>query len=86
MGRTVTFEPQAFQEFCAWQSVIFDQMASLTVTMAIQFVDLYGTSGSQPVSYKSQEAWSYGLQGKHRLIYQLTDQEIRVLSCRHRRK
>jgi len=88
MRRRVIFEPQAFVDLRQLQGRIvpFSEDLHLVVTQQISFIDQFGTSGSEAVVYESEEAWSRDLLGKHRLIFQINDEEIRILSCRHRRK
>jgi len=88
MRRQVTFEPQAFADFrrLLGRSGPFAEDLSLVVTQQICFIDQFGTSGSDAVIYEDKEAWSRELPGKYHLVFQLSDDDIHIFSCRQRRK
>jgi len=88
MYRRVTFESQAFEDYVRWQtpSMLTDQSSAGFINDAIRIIQLYGHErASVPVTYESEDAWSRHLFGKHHLIYQLSSDEMRILSCRHRK-
>jgi len=88
MRRHVIFEPRAFADFrrLLGRNGLFAEDLSLVATQQICFIDQYGTSGSDAVTHEGKEAWSRELSGKYRLVFQLSDEEIRILSCRQHRK
>ena len=88
MYRRVTFEPQAFLDYTDWQESTFSRVSLVGSLMfdAIQMLIQHGVSEkSTAVTYESMDAWSLKIWRKHHLIYQINDEEIRILSCRYRK-
>ena len=88
MDRRVIFEPQAFEDYLDWQMPAFMSSGFVApmINQLIQMLACYGVSDtSTAVTYESEPAWSLHIWGKHHLIYQINDDEIRILSCQHRK-
>lgn len=81
--RRLTFENEAFDEFTEWATVnkkIFDRIVRLLIEM--QRTPFTGTGKPEPLKHEFKGCWSRRIDQEHRLIYQVTDEAIIVISCR----
>lgn len=81
--RRLTFENEAFDEFTEWATVnkkIFDRIVKLLIE--IQRTPFIGTGKPEPLKHEFRGYWSRRIDQEHRLIYQVTNDTIVVLSCR----
>ena len=81
--RRLTFENEAFDEFTEWATVNkkhFDRIVKLLTE--IQRTPFAGTGKPEPLKYEYKGCWSRRIDQEHRLIYQVTNEAITVLSCR----
>lgn len=81
--RRLTFENEAFDEFAEWATLnkkIFDRIVKLLVE--VQCNPFKGTGKLEPLKHEFKGCWSRRIDQEHRLIYQVTNEAIIVLSCR----
>lgn len=84
MSRKILFESSAFEEFNQWSSSnkkIYQKIVSL-----IKDVDRSPFSGiGKPEALKHDLSgyWSRRITDEHRLVYQITDELIIIVSCRY---
>lgn len=81
--RRLTFENEAFDEFTEWATVnkkMFDRIVRLLIE--VQRTPFSGTGKPEPLKHEFKGYWSRRIDQEHRLVYQVTNDSIVVLSCR----
>ncbi len=82
--RDLEFDPAAFEDLAWW--VRQDRKIALRLIRLIQETqnDPFGGIGKpEPLRYELAGCWSKRIDDEHRLIYQVTDEKIRILACRY---
>ena len=80
--RDLEFDPAAFEDLAWW--VRQDRKIALRLIRLIQETqnDPFGGIGKpEPLRYELAGCWSKRIDDEHRLIYQVTDEKIRILAC-----
>jgi len=78
------FDPAAFDDLAWWVSQ--DRKKALRLVRLIQETqkDPFGGIGKpEPLKHELAGCWSKRIDDEHRLVYQVTENKIRVLACRH---
>jgi len=78
------FDPDAFEDLAWW--VRQDRKIALRLIRLIQETqsDPFGGIGKpEPLRYELAGCWSKRIDDEHRLVYQVTDEKIRILACRY---
>lgn len=81
--RKLVFDDRVFEEFMNWASEdrkIFLKIGELI--REIQRTPFEGTGKPEPLKHQLKGFWSRRITQEHRLIYEVTNEEIRVISCR----
>lgn len=81
--RKIALLPKAFDEFSVWaeeDSRILIRI--LALIKDIQRDPFLGIGKPEPLKHKFKGLWSRRINTEHRLIYQITDEEIVIVSCR----
>lgn len=81
--RKIALLPKAFDEFSFWaeeDSRILIRI--LALIKDIQRDPFLGIGKPEPLKHKFKGLWSRRINKEHRLIYQITDEEIVIVSCR----
>lgn len=81
--RVLEFSAQGFEDLTWW--VNFDRKKALRLLRLIEETrtDPFGGIGKpEPLKYDLKGCWSKRIDDEHRLVYEPTDDRIRVLSCR----
>lgn len=84
MSRKILFEFSAFEEFNQWSSS--DKKIYQKIVSLIKDVDRSPFSGiGKPEALKHDLSgyWSRRITDEHRLVYQITDELIIIVSCRY---
>jgi toxin YoeB len=80
--RDVRFSGAAFEQYSAWakrQPKIFERLQRLiNETRRTPFE---GTGKPEPLKGDLRGCWSRRIDDEHRLIYEVRDTEIKILSC-----
>jgi len=82
--RNLEFDPDAFEDLAWW--VRQDRKIALRLIRLIQETqsDPFGGIGKpEPLRYELAGCWSKRIDDEHRLVYQVTDEKIRILACRY---
>jgi len=82
--RDLEFDPSAFEDLAWWVSQ--DRKKALRLIRLIQETqkDPFGEIGKpEPLKHELAGCWSKRVDDEHRLVYQVTENKIRVLACRH---
>jgi len=78
------FDPLAFEDLAWW--VEKDRKKALRIIKLIQEVQkspFQGIGKPEPLKHELAGCWSRRIDGEHRLVYQVQENKIRVLSCRY---
>ncbi|MEB3282088.1 MAG: Txe/YoeB family addiction module toxin [Lyngbya sp.] len=84
MRRRIVFEASAFEDFNA--SATQDKKLYGKIIKLIQDIDrspFEGLGKPEPLKYELSGFWSRSLNNEHRLVYQVTDDEIIIASCKY---
>ena len=82
--RKITFEIKAFEEFTYWANndkKIFKKILSLLKDT--QKNPFSGLGKPEALKHELQGCWSKRINQEHRLVYQVEDDSIVILSCRY---
>lgn len=82
--RNLEFDPAAFDDLAWW--VQSDRKKSLRILRLIQETidDPFGGIGKpEPLKHELAGCWSKRIDDEHRLVYQVSDDKIRILACRY---
>jgi toxin YoeB len=80
--RTINFVPKAFDEFMAWEQrdkKMFRRLARLLDEVRRTPFD--GTGKPEPLKGNLRGYWSRRIDDEHRLVYEVSPTEIKVISC-----
>jgi toxin YoeB len=83
-ARSLVFDPSAFEDLAWW--VGQDRKQALRIIELIRDVqrDPFGGIGKpEPLKHEFKGCWSRRIDREHRLVYQVTEEQIRVLACRY---
>jgi len=82
--RALEFSPQGFEDLTWWVNT--DRKKALRLLRLIlesQTEPFGGIGKPEPLKYDLAGAWSKRIDDEHRLVYEVTQDKIRVLSCRN---
>ena len=83
MKRRILFEAEAFTDFNEWTKIdrkIYNKIVELLKD--IERSPFSGIGKPEPLKYELSGFWSRRISDEHRLVYQVTDQEIFVAACK----
>ena len=81
--RNIAFESRCFEEFNHW--AIEDRKVYTKIVELINDIQRHPFSGIgklEPLKHKLKGCWSRRITDEHRLVYQVNDTEIIVISCK----
>jgi toxin YoeB len=79
----ITFEREAFEQFNAWATEdkkIYDKIVKLIDDILRN--PFKGLGKPEPLKYELKGCWSRRITDEHRLVYQVTEAAIIILSCK----
>jgi toxin YoeB len=79
----ITFEREAFEQFNAWATEdkkIYDKIVKLIDDILRN--PFKGLGKPEPLKYELKGCWSRRITDEHRLVYQVTEASIIILSCK----
>ena len=82
--RSVTFSPAALQELEEWKLrdvKILSKIISLIIETAS--TPFEGTGKPEPLKYNLKGKWSRRINHEHRLVYEVKEETIWIISCRY---
>ncbi len=82
--RKVTFEPEAFEQLGLWATEdkkVFKKI--LELIRDIQREPFSGIGKPEPLKYELQGYWSRRISDEHRLIYQVEEDFLTIVSCKY---
>jgi len=82
--RNLEFDAAAFEDLAWW--VEQDRNKALRIISLIKDVQrdpFTGIGKPEPLRHQLKGSWSRRIDQEHRLIYQVTEEKIRILACRY---
>ena len=82
--RSLEFDPAAFEDLAWW--VEQDRNKALRIINLIKDVQrdpFRGIGKPEPLKHELKGCWSRRIDQEHRLVYQVTEEKIRILACRY---
>lgn len=82
--RSLEFDPDAFEDLAWW--IEHDRKTALRSVELIREVQrdpFQGTGRPEPLKHELKGCWSRRIDREHRLVYEVREEKIRVLSCRY---
>jgi len=83
-ARSLEFDPAAFEDLAWW--VEQDRNKALRIINLINDVQrdpFKGIGKPEPLRHELKGCWSRRIDQEHRLVYQVTEDKIRILACRY---
>ena len=84
MSRKIVFESSAFNDFNNW--VKLDKKIYRKIVTLIKDIDrspFTGLGKPEPLKHDLQGYWSRRIDGEHRLVYKITNEEIIIVACKY---
>jgi toxin YoeB len=78
------FDQSAFEDLAWW--IAHDRKKALRIVKLItelQQTPYEGTGKPEPLKHELSGCWSRRIDREHRLVYEVTDEKIRILACRY---
>jgi toxin YoeB len=78
------FDPDAFEDLAWW--IARNRAQTLRIIRLIQEIQrdpFQGIGKPEPLKRELQGCWSRRIDDEHRLVYQVHETKIRILSCRY---
>ncbi len=82
--RSLEFDVAAFEDLAWW--IEQDRQKALRIVNLIKDVQrdpFKGIGKPEPLKHEFKGCWSRRIDQEHRLIYQVTEEKIRILACRY---
>ena len=82
--RNLEFDVAAFEDLAWW--IEQDRNKALRIVSLIKDVQrdpFKGIGKPEPLRHALKGSWSRRIDQEHRLIYQVTEEKIRILACRY---
>ncbi len=82
--RSLEFDPAAFEDLAWW--IEQDRNKALRIINLIKDVQrdpFRGIGKPEPLKHELKGCWSRRIDREHRIIYQVTEEKIRILACRY---
>ena len=83
-ARSLEFDPAAFDDLTWW--VQQDRQKAIRLLRPIQETagDPFGGIGKpEPLKHELAGCWSKRVDDEHRLVYQVSEEKVRILACRY---
>lgn len=79
----LVFVDESWEDYLFWQKVDRKMLSKINDLLKdIAYNPLSGIGKPEPLKYKYKGFWSRRIDGEHRLIYQVKDDEILIAKCR----
>jgi toxin YoeB len=82
--KSLEFDQAAFEDLAWW--IEQDRSKALRIISLIKDVQrdpFKGLGKPEPLKHEFKGCWSRRIDQEHRLIYQVTEEKIRILACRY---
>ena len=82
--RKVVFENQALEDFIAWTSESKQNFKKIgELLKEIQRTPFLGKGKPEPLKHELKGCWSRRITDEHRLVYEVTNDLIVIISCKY---
>ena len=80
----LVWDPSAWEDYKHWQSADRRVLKRINVLVDACLREPFeGIGRPEQLKYGAQGAWSRRITDEHRLVYKITEDEIRVAACRY---
>ncbi len=82
--RNLEFDPNGFEDLAWW--VEKDRKQALKIIKLIKEIQknpFEGIGKPEPLKHNLSGCWSRRIDREHRLVYQVSEEKIRILACRY---
>lgn len=84
MSRTISFTTDGWEDYLYWQGRDKQLLKKINQLLKdCQRDPFAGIGKPEPLRHELSGAWSRRITDEHRLVYLVTDDEIRVAACRY---
>ncbi len=78
------FTPEAWEDYLYWQTHDKKILKKINILIKeIKRTPFEGTGKPEPLKHILQGCWSRRINHEHRLVYEVFDDRIHILSCRY---
>ncbi|NQU28832.1 MAG: Txe/YoeB family addiction module toxin [Candidatus Marinimicrobia bacterium] len=82
--RTIILDPNALDDLVWWVKTNKKIAQRIIKLIRVSAKDPFSGIGKpEPLKYELQGAWSRRINHEHRLVYEVTKSNIRILACRY---
>lgn len=82
--RSLEFDVAAFEDLAWWiQQDRSKALRIVNLIMDVQRDPFKGIGKPEPLKHAFKGCWSRRIDQEHRLVYQVTEEKIRILACRY---
>lgn len=84
MSKPLAFMPEAWADYLHWQEQ--DKKSIKRINLLLKDIvrnEFTGIGQPEPLKHNLNGLWSRRINAKHRITYEITDNQILILSCRH---
>ena len=82
--KPVIFSPEAIEQLDEWKMADAKMITKIiSLVIEISSTPFTGTGKPEPLKHDLKGRWSRRINGEHRLVYEVRDKEIYILSCRY---
>jgi toxin YoeB len=84
LAKNLVFDPAGFEDLAWWMEM--DHKKALRIIKLIKEVQrdpFSGTGKPEPLKHELSGCWSRRIDQEHRLVYQVKEDNIRILACRY---
>jgi len=80
---TITFSDESWKDYLYWQTTNKNNLKKINALIKnIMRNPFEGMGKPEPLKYQLQGCWSRRIDQEHRLVYEVTDDSILIVSCR----
>ena len=80
----LTFTENAWDDYTYWQKVDKKMVRKINdLIKSIQRTPFEGIGKPEPLKFDLAGFWSRRIDQEHRLVYQIVDNELRIIACRY---
>lgn len=80
----IIFSDIAWEDYLYWQKTDKKTLKRINALIKdIQRNQFTGIGKPEPLKYEFQGFWSRRIDSEHRLVYQVTEKEIKIVACRY---
>ena len=82
--KNLEFDPIAFEDLAWW--IAKDRQQALRIVKLIQAIQrdpIAGLGKPEPLKHELSSCWSRRIDQQHRLVYQVLEEKIRIVTCRY---